>query len=178
MKFLNRLTNEGLGTTTVFERPQLVEITPKDHTLLKQYTDQIIGLYDDFDRTHERFSKPLIHESTLDKRTEYEMLVDDVKRGYLWLYLNQEQEEVVGLIYMLDSEFKDTGFLSMIIVKESEQNQGYGRYLLKAAERIAKKQYRWKNLLLGVSAANSKALKLYRSSGFGTFSFTLMKPLK
>ncbi|MDJ0710836.1 MAG: GNAT family N-acetyltransferase [Woeseiaceae bacterium] len=95
--------------------------------------------------------------------------VDGEIAGYVMIWASVKAEEVE------DGDF-ETARLADLAVLEKFRRQGIARGLIEAAEHYAR-EHGAEYLQIGVLAANTGAVKLYRSSGYEPFNFRVEKRL-
>ena len=91
--------------------------------------------------------------------------VDGEIAGYAMVWTSVKGEEIE------DGDF-ETGRLADLAVLEEYRRRGIARALIEAAEDYAREQGA-ETLQIGVLAANSGAIELYRSSGYEPFNLRL-----
>lgn len=92
----------------------------------------------------------------------------DASHGGIWGAWNAQQELVglVGLRHQLQAKLQHKASLYTVYVAPSARGTGLGRQLLETAIRHARQHADLRQLLLGVTAGNTAALRLYQSLGF------------
>jgi ribosomal protein S18 acetylase RimI-like enzyme len=111
----------------------------------------------------------------------YEKLFDFVVHQSHVILIAHEDARPLGFLLLLDSlpdevSMAPQAFVAYMAVEPGFQRRGIGRALLNAAEEIARERG-LPTIAMMVTEANSPALRLYETNGYGTERRLLCKPL-
>lgn len=100
-----------------------------------------------------------------------QMLPDGIntENNYFWIIKKLDSEEPIGHLWLLKYPEKRVTFISNIFLKKEYRGVGYGTYVLKLVEKIAKMDHLSKTIELHVFKHNPRALKFYERIGFENF---------
>jgi ribosomal protein S18 acetylase RimI-like enzyme len=105
-----------------------------------------------------------ILEYLIDKVQSKEAILDQIRKGYIYYFINGEHSPIGYFAYKL-SKTKNELFLSKLYILFAERNKGIGRQVINFLEEICKKNNVSK-FTLTVYHKNSSAIKAYEKLGF------------
>jgi len=100
-----------------------------------------------------------------------QMLPDGIntENNYFWIIKKLDSMEPIGHLWLLEYPEKKVTFIADIFLKKEYRGAGYGTFVLKYVEKIAKMDHLSKAIELHVFKHNPRALKLYERIGFENF---------
>ncbi len=96
-----------------------------------------------------------------------------IKNTYFFKLIDDEISNIIigFIIFILDRE--DRVNLISLLIRKSNQNKGYGTYLLNYALKKVKEMHKIKTIVLNVNSKNKAAIKLYQK-----FNFQIVKKIE
>ena len=97
-----------------------------------------------------------------------QMLPDGIntENNYFWIIKKLDSVEPIGYLWLLKYPEKKETFIADIFLKKEYRGAGYGTFVLKFVEKIAKMDHLSKAIGLHVFKHNHRAVKLYERIGF------------
>ena len=97
-----------------------------------------------------------------------QMLPDGIntENNYFWIIKKLDSVEPIGNLWLLKYPKKKETFIADIFLKKEYRGAGYGTFVLKFVEKIAKMDHFTKAIELHVFKHNPRAVKLYERIGF------------
>ncbi len=92
------------------------------------------------------------------------VIFDEVQRGYIWKFLNRDEERI-GFFSIFLNRNQRTMYISKLYLKGMYQGEGLGQRILEHIRRIAKKSG-VREISLNVNKKNKKAITAYKRFGF------------
>lgn len=94
------------------------------------------------------------------------------------LLVAEDKNELIGFLIgtFVSNIYKKIGYIDDIFVKKKFRKQGIGGKLIKEFEKLMNKR-KVKELMLGVSVKNKKALRFYKKLGFEIKHYQMEKEL-
>ena len=90
----------------------------------------------------------------------------NTENNYFWIIKKFDSVEFIGHLWLLKHPEKKKTFIADIFLKKEYRGAGYGTFVLKFVEKIAKIDHLSKAIELHVFKHNPKAMKLYERIGF------------
>lgn len=97
-----------------------------------------------------------------------QMLPDGIntENNYFWTIKKLDSEEPIGHLWLWKYPEKEETFIADIFLKKEYRGAGYGTFVLKFVEKIAKMDHLSKAIGLHVFKHNPRAVKFYERIGF------------
>lgn len=97
-----------------------------------------------------------------------QMLPDGIntENNYFWIIKKLDSVEPIGNLWLVKHPEKKNTFIADIFLKKEYRGAGYGTFILKLVEKIAKMAHLSKAIELHVFKHNPRAVKLYERIGF------------
>jgi len=97
-----------------------------------------------------------------------QMLPDGIntENNYFWIIKKLDSVEPIGHLWLLKHPEKKNTFIADIFLKKEYRGAGYGTFVLKFVEKIAKMDHLSKAIELHVFKHNPRAVKFYERIGF------------